>query len=251
MTSWAAGTRHARHVGPPARMRLAAARRWPSLPPMGPDPRDPASRRAYYGIEVPAASRRHPTRARWRACTPPCWTTSTASDCSSPRHARRQATTPQTDGLPGADRERDRRSRTSASGSATSSPRPACPGSAPASFGHTGAGGRLGIADPGPRRRLRLRLQQHAQHRPRRRPPLVHAARRRKKLHLSSTRTARRPASACRVPARCPGRPPSRRALKARLCLEARSRRSPDWMCAMLLTGDGHDFRSPREEGAR
>ena len=32
---------------------------------------------------------------------------------------------------------------------------------------------------------------------------------------------------------------------------KGQSRRSPEWMCGMLLTGDAHDFRSSREEGAR
>src|SRR3954468_16403292 len=106
-----------------ARRRAAIA----TLPPMDPDPHDAASRRAYYGLEVPSASASG-TPARSRGCTPRCSTRSTASGCCrpprSPRPRRRRPT---------ACRRSSRAeppAPTSASASATSSARPACPASA-------------------------------------------------------------------------------------------------------------------------
>jgi CubicO group peptidase (beta-lactamase class C family) len=129
-------------AGSYAARRLAAIAK---LPPLDPDPHDPASRRAYYGIEVPAGHGVTNARSLARMYA------ALLGDVDgirllSPRMLA-AATTPQTDGLPGLIE------------SGTTGPdirfglgyqlsSPSMPGFSQASFGHTGAGGRLGIADP-------------------------------------------------------------------------------------------------------
>ncbi len=124
-----------------ARRRAAIAR----LPAMGPDPRDPASRRAYYGIEVPAAHGITNARSLARMYA------ALLDDIDDIRLLSpgmlAQATTPQTDGLP-ALIESGTAGPDIRFGLGYQLASPAMPGLSPASFGHTGAGGRLGIADP-------------------------------------------------------------------------------------------------------
>ena len=124
-----------------ARRRAAIAR----LPPMGPDPRDPASRRAYYGIEVPAAHGITNARSLARMYA------ALLDDVDDIRllspGTLAQATTPQTDGLP-ALIESGTAGPDIRFGLGYQLASPGMPGLSPASFGHTGAGGRLGIADP-------------------------------------------------------------------------------------------------------
>jgi CubicO group peptidase (beta-lactamase class C family) len=124
-----------------ARRRAAVAR----LPPMDPDPHDPASRRAYYGLEVPAAHGIGNARSLARMYAALLDEVDGVRLLAPDMVAA--ATTPQTDGLPALVE----------SGTAGPDIRfglgyqlvsPSMPGLGPASFGHTGAGGRLGLADP-------------------------------------------------------------------------------------------------------
>jgi CubicO group peptidase (beta-lactamase class C family) len=146
---WAEGTRAAEPAStaaPPAgsyaARRLAAMAK---LPPMAPDPHDPASRRAYYGVEVPAAH--GVTNARSLARMLAALLDEVDGIRLISPGMLNAATTPQTDGL------------RALIESGTTGPdirfglgyqlsSPSMPGLSPASFGHTGAGGRLGIADP-------------------------------------------------------------------------------------------------------
>jgi CubicO group peptidase (beta-lactamase class C family) len=129
-------------AGSYAARRLAAIAK---LPPMDPDPRDPASRRAYYGLEVPAAHGITNARSLARMLA------ALLDEVDGVRLLSPgmldSATTPQTDGL------------TALIESGTTGPdirfglgyqlsSPSMPGLSRASFGHTGAGGRLGLADP-------------------------------------------------------------------------------------------------------
>jgi CubicO group peptidase (beta-lactamase class C family) len=115
------------------------------LPAMSPDPRDPAARRAYYGTEVPAAHGIASAGSLARLAAALIGQVDGVR-LLSPRLLA-AATTPQTDGLP------------SLVESGTAGPdisfglgyqlaSPSMPGLGPASFGHTGAGGRLILADP-------------------------------------------------------------------------------------------------------
>lgn len=124
-----------------ARRRAAIA----NLPPMDPDPHDPASIRAYYGTEVPAAY--GVTNARSLARMYAALLGGIDGVRLLSPAMLTAATTPQTDDLPALIE----------SGSAGLDLRfglgyqlasASMPGLSPASFGHTGAGGRLGIADP-------------------------------------------------------------------------------------------------------
>ena len=129
-------------AGSYAARRLAAIAK---LPPMDPDPHDPASRRAYYGLEVPAAHGITNARSLARMLAALLSAVDGVRLLSPGMLAA--ATTPQTDGL------------TVLIESGTTGPdirfglgyqlsSPSMPGLSPASFGHTGAGGRLGLADP-------------------------------------------------------------------------------------------------------
>jgi len=124
-----------------ARRRAAIAR----LPPMGPDPHDPASLRAYYGIEVPAAHGITNARSVARMYA------ALLDDIDGIRLISPdmvvQATKPQTDGLP-ALIESGTAGPDIRFGLGYQLASPGMPGLSPASFGHTGVGGRLGIADP-------------------------------------------------------------------------------------------------------
>jgi CubicO group peptidase (beta-lactamase class C family) len=131
----------------PARGSYAARRRaaMAALPPMDPDPDDPDSRRAYYGIEVPAANGITNARSLARMYAALIGHVDGVRLLSPGMLAA--ATTPQTDGVPALIE----------SGTAGPDIRyglgyqlrsPSVPGFGPASFGHNGAGGRLGIADP-------------------------------------------------------------------------------------------------------
>jgi CubicO group peptidase (beta-lactamase class C family) len=124
-----------------ARRRAAIA----ALPPMDPDPDDPASRRAYYGLEVPAAFGIGNARSLARMYAALLHEVDGVRLLSPAMVAA--ATTPQTDGVP----------ELVESGTAGPGLRfglgyqlvsDSMPGIGPASFGHTGAGGRLSLADP-------------------------------------------------------------------------------------------------------
>jgi CubicO group peptidase (beta-lactamase class C family) len=124
-----------------ARRRAAMA----ALPPMDPDPHDPESRRAYYGIEVPAANGITNARSLARMYAALIGHVDGVRLVSPGMLAA--ATTPQTDGLPALIE----------SGTAGPDIRyglgyqlrsPSMPGLGPGSFGHNGAGARLGFADP-------------------------------------------------------------------------------------------------------
>jgi CubicO group peptidase (beta-lactamase class C family) len=125
-----------------------AARRLAALakqPPMDPDPADPVSRRAYYALEVPSAH--GITNARSLARMHAALLDEVDGVRLLSPGMLAAATTPQTDGL------------TALIETGTTGPdirfglgyqlsSPSMPGLSPASFGHTGAGGRLGLADP-------------------------------------------------------------------------------------------------------
>lgn len=115
------------------------------LPAMNADPRDPASRRAYYGTEVPAAHGIANARSLARMAAALIGEVDGVRLLSPEMLAA--AATPQTDALPALVE------------SGTAGPEirfglgyhiasPSMPGLSPASFGHTGAGGRLVLADP-------------------------------------------------------------------------------------------------------
>jgi CubicO group peptidase (beta-lactamase class C family) len=122
--------------------RLAAMTK---LPPMDPDPHDPASRRAYYGIEVPAAHGIANARSLARMYSALLDEVDGIRLLSPGTLAA--ATDPQTDGLP-ALIESGTAGPDIRFGLGFQLSSPSMPGLSPASFGHTGAGGRLGIADP-------------------------------------------------------------------------------------------------------
>jgi CubicO group peptidase (beta-lactamase class C family) len=133
-------------AGPPAgsyaARRLGAIAK---LPPMDPDPHDPASRRAYFGIEVPAAHGITNARSLARMYAALLDEVDGVRLLSPGMLAA--ATTPQTDGLP-ALIESGTAGPDIRFGLGYQLSSPSMPGLGPASFGHTGAGGRLGIADP-------------------------------------------------------------------------------------------------------
>ena len=124
-----------------ARRRAAIAR----LPPIDPDPHDPASRRAYFGAEVPAAHGITNARSLSRMYAALLDEVDGCRLLSPGLLAA--ATTPQTDGLP-ALIESGTAGPDIRFGLGFQLSSPPMPGLGPASFGHTGAGGRLGIADP-------------------------------------------------------------------------------------------------------
>jgi CubicO group peptidase (beta-lactamase class C family) len=125
----------------------AAARRAAiaKLPPMDPDPHDPASRRAYYGLEVPSAFGIGNARSLARMCAAVFGEVDGVRLLSPAMVAA--ATTPQTDGLP-ALVESGTAGPDIRFGLGYQLASPSMPGLGPASFGHTGAGGRLSLADP-------------------------------------------------------------------------------------------------------
>jgi len=123
------------------RRRVAIAER----PPREPDPHDAASRRAYYGLEVPAAHGIANARSLARMYAAVIGEIAGTRLLSTETVAA--ATTPQTDGIP-ALVEGGTAGPELRFGLGYQLPCPSMPGFSPASFGHTGAGGRLGIADP-------------------------------------------------------------------------------------------------------
>ena len=129
-------------AGSYAARRLAAMAK---LPPMDPDPHDPGSRRAYYGIEVPAAHGVANARSLARMLAALLDEVEGIRLLSPGMLAA--ATTPQTDGLP-ALVESGTAGPDIRFGLGYQLASPSMPGLSPASFGHTGAGGRLAIADP-------------------------------------------------------------------------------------------------------
>ena len=124
-----------------ARRRAAMAK----LPPMDPDPNDVASRRAYYGIEVPAGH--GVTNARSLARMYAALGDEVDGIRLLSPGMLKAATTSQTDGLP-ALIESGTAGPDIRFGLGYQLSSPSMPGLSPATFGHTGAGGRLGIADP-------------------------------------------------------------------------------------------------------
>jgi CubicO group peptidase (beta-lactamase class C family) len=125
-----------------ARRRAAMAK----LPPMDPDPHDAASRRAYYGIEVPAGHGVSNARSLARMYAALLDNVDGTRLLSA--RMLEAARTPQTDGLP-ALIESGTAGPDIRFGLGYQLASPSMPGLSSASFGHTGAGGRLGIADPG------------------------------------------------------------------------------------------------------
>jgi CubicO group peptidase (beta-lactamase class C family) len=115
------------------------------LPPMNPDARDPASLRVYYGTEVPAAHGIATARSLARMAAALIGEVDGVR-LLSPR-VLAAATTPQTDGLP-ALVESGTAGPDIRFGLGYQLTSPSMPGLGPASFGHTGAGGRLILADP-------------------------------------------------------------------------------------------------------
>lgn len=115
------------------------------LPPMNPDPDDPASRRLYYGTEVPAAHGIATARSLARMAAALIGEVDGVRLLSPEMLAA--ATTPQTDGLP-ALVESGTAGPDIRFGLGYQLASPSMPGLGPASVGHTGAGGRLVIADP-------------------------------------------------------------------------------------------------------
>jgi CubicO group peptidase (beta-lactamase class C family) len=124
-----------------ARRRAAIA----ALPPMDPDPHDPASRRAYYGLEVPAAFGIGNARSLARMYAAVLGEVDGVRLLSPAMLDA--ATTPQTDGVP-ALVESGTAGPDLRFGLGYQLASSSLPGLGPASFGHTGAGGRLGLADP-------------------------------------------------------------------------------------------------------
>ena len=129
-------------AGSYAARRLAAIAK---LPPMDLDPRDPAACRAYYGFEVPAAH--GITNARSLARMYAALLEYVDGIRLLGLETLAAATTAQTDGLP-ALIESGTAGPDLRFGLGYQLASPSMPGLSPASFGHTGAGGRLGIADP-------------------------------------------------------------------------------------------------------
>jgi CubicO group peptidase (beta-lactamase class C family) len=143
--SWAGEL--ARTPAPPAgsyaARRLAAIA---NLPPMDPDPGDPASLRAYHGVEMPAANGIANARSLARMYAALLGEIDGVRLLSPGMLAA--ATAPQTDGLP-ALVESGTAGPDIRFGLGYQLASPSMPGLGAASFGHTGAGGRLGLADPG------------------------------------------------------------------------------------------------------
>jgi CubicO group peptidase (beta-lactamase class C family) len=112
---------------------------------MDPDPHDAAARRAYYGMEVPAAHGIANARSLARMYAALLDEVDGVRLLAPATVAA--ATTPQTDGL-----EALIESGTTGPdirfGLGYQLASPSMPGLGPASFGHTGAGARLGLADP-------------------------------------------------------------------------------------------------------
>ena len=125
-----------------ARRRAAMA----SLPPMSPDPHDPASVRAYLGMEAPGANGVTNARSLARLGAALLGPVDGVRLLSPELLAA--ATTSQTDGLP-ALIESGTAGPDLRFGLGFQLATSSMPGLGPASFGHTGAGGRLLLADPG------------------------------------------------------------------------------------------------------
>jgi CubicO group peptidase (beta-lactamase class C family) len=125
-----------------AARRLAAIAR---LPPMAPDPRDREALRTYYGTEIPAAGGIADARALARLLAAVIGEVDGVRLLSPAMLAA--ATTPQTDGLP-ALVESGTAGPDIRFGLGFQLASPSMPGLGPRSFGHTGAGGRLALADP-------------------------------------------------------------------------------------------------------
>lgn len=142
--SWAGEL--ARTPAPPAgsyaARRLAAIA---NLPPMDPDPGDPASLRAYHGVEMPAANGIANARSLARMYAALLGEIDGVRLLSPGMLAA--ATAPQTDGLP-ALVESGTAGPDIRFGLGYQLASPSMPGLGAASFGHTGAGARLGLADP-------------------------------------------------------------------------------------------------------
>src|SRR4051812_11461850 len=124
-----------------ARRRAAIA----TLPPMDPDPHDAASRRAYHGLEVLSAFGIGNARSLARMYAGVLDEVDGVGLLSPAAVA--EATTPQPDGLP-ALIESGTAGPDIRFGLGYQLASPSMPGLGPASFGHTGAGGRLSLADP-------------------------------------------------------------------------------------------------------
>ncbi|MFN8122363.1 MAG: serine hydrolase domain-containing protein [Thermoleophilia bacterium] len=125
-----------------AARRLAAIA---TLPPMDPDPHDPASVRAYHGAEVPAGGGITNARSLSRMYAALIGEVDGVRLLSEETLAA--AREPQTDGVP-ALIERGTAGPDIRFGLGYQLPSGSMPGLGPSSFGHTGAGGRLGLADP-------------------------------------------------------------------------------------------------------
>jgi CubicO group peptidase (beta-lactamase class C family) len=144
---WATGSEQRATTETPEPGSYAARRRdaMARLPPMDPDPHDPDSRRAYYGIEVPAAHGITNARSLARMYA------ALLDEVDGVRLLSPQmlaaAVSPQTDDLP-ALIESGTAGPDIRFGLGYQLASPSMPGLGPSSFGHTGAGGRLGIADP-------------------------------------------------------------------------------------------------------
>jgi CubicO group peptidase (beta-lactamase class C family) len=144
---WATGREQRATTETPEPGSYAARRRdaIASLPPLDPDPHAPDSRRAYYGIEVPAAHGITNARSLARMYA------ALLDDVDGVRLLSPEilaaAVSPQTDGLP-ALIESGTAGPDIRFGLGYQLASPSMPGLGPFSFGHTGAGGRLGIADP-------------------------------------------------------------------------------------------------------
>lgn len=124
-----------------ARRRAAMA----TMPPMSPDPHDPASLRAHVGREVPAGGGVSNARSLARLGAALIGTVDGVRLLSPAMLAA--ATTSQTDGLP-ALIEQGTAGPDLRFGLGYQLATSSMPGLGPASFGHTGAGGRLLLADP-------------------------------------------------------------------------------------------------------
>jgi CubicO group peptidase (beta-lactamase class C family) len=116
-----------------------------TMPPMSPDPHDPASLRAHVGREVPAGGGVSNARSLARLGAALIGTVDGVRLLSPAMLAA--ATTSQTDGLP-ALIEQGTAGPDLRFGLGYQLATSSMPGLGPASFGHTGAGGRLRLADP-------------------------------------------------------------------------------------------------------